>query len=225
MKKTIIAAMSMLAFISSYAQIEKGSSALGVNAGAGIGLLGYQNQLNKVFQINIQPTYEYFVNKNLSLGVAIGLGFQQQTSTNNSPSTSNLNQSNEFTQTYNLGIQLKKYWLVSPKLGFTLTPQLMANYYESNISYDYFNYSVFNQRSLNYNYWYHSALLNFGALYFVKPNIAIEAQTNLLNYTYFPKINNNDTRDQHVFTLLAFQNSLTVGVKYIWGNNKSEVKP
>lgn len=220
MKKTIIVLMSVLAFTSSKAQIEKGSNALGINAGLGFGLSSAKDQSNNIFQINIQPVFEHFVATNLSLGASINAGFQFE-NYENKYSVSPY-KSSSYIQTYGFAIQLKKYWFASPKVGFTLSPQLATTYYESNSRTDnsfsntYYTYS--------YNYWYHSAMLNFGALYFIKPNVAIEAQTNFLNYSYFPEKSNN-SNEQHVFTALAFQNSLMVGVKFILGNKGDSVKP
>ncbi len=220
MKKTLIIVLSLFAFINSKAQIEKGSNALGINAGVGIGLSSTKYQSSNIFQINVQPVFEHFVATNLSLGAAITCGLQFENYENNfsvSPYKSSY-----YTQNYAFALQLKKYWFTGSKIGFTASPQLATTYSESNNHYN--NLYNGSTNTSNYNYWYHSAMFNFGAVYFIKPNIAIEAQTNLLNYSYFPD-KSNSSNDQHVFTLLAFQNSLTVGVKYIWGNNKSEVKP
>ena len=217
MKKTLIVALSIFTFINSKAQIEKGSNALSINAGAGFGLSSTKDQSSNIFQINVQPVFEHFVATNLSLGAAINGGFQFENYENKysvSPYKSSY-----YIQTYSLSIQLKKYWFASPKIGFTLSPQLANTYYELNSRTDnsfsntYYTYS--------YNYWYNSAMLNFGVVYFIKPNVAIEAQTNFLNYSYYPERSNN----QHVFTALAFQSSLMVGVKFILGKQKENLTP
>ncbi|MES2380950.1 MAG: hypothetical protein V4538_07910 [Bacteroidota bacterium] len=219
MKQTIITLLCLLAFTSSQAQIEKGSNAITINAGLGFNRASDPNQSNNLFRINVQPVFEHFIARNLSLGAGINGGFQFG---NDDYKVSPYSyKANSYAQTYGLSLQLKKYWFMNPQIGLTLSPQLSSTYYEYNNSTEY----TTNTNTYNYNYWYHSAMLNFGAVYFVKSNIAIEAQTNFVNYSYYPGSPSYNNNERHVFSVLAFQSSLMVGVKFILGNNKPSLTP
>lgn len=221
MKQTLITLLCLLAFTCTRAQIEQGSTAIGMNAGLGFYLNKDDFQSGNTFRVTAQPVFEYFVAKNLSLGAAVNCNFQFQTDDYKSGFTNYTYKS--YVQTYGLGIQLKKYWFASPQIGFTATPQIVSSYYESNNSYEYANF--LNNTTYNSHYWYHSAMLNVGAVYFVRPNLAIEAQTNFINYAYYPGSPSSSNNERHTFTVLAFQSSLTVGVKYILGNKKAGLTP
>lgn len=204
----------MLIFKISQAQIQKGSMSLSIGIGGSLG--GFKDEIysSTDYTINFQPIFEYFIKKNLSMGV-IGNGSFRLRRNGIKWTPTLMGISEDYIQNYALGFQCKKYFVLNGKMLFTLSPQYTANYYESNRrDYNYYNPSQ-TSRNFNANYWFHSALLNIGALYFVKSKIALEVQTNFLTYSFWPASSN--FRETNSFSVLAFQNNTTFGIKYIFG--------
>ncbi|MES2654293.1 MAG: hypothetical protein V4620_01830 [Bacteroidota bacterium] len=222
MKQTIITLLCLLIFTGSKAQIEKGSIALGLNAGLGFTYDSDKYQSNNSFRISAQPVFEYFIANNLSLGAAVNSSFQFSNSEYTEYTLIPYSyKSDNYRQTYSLNILLKKYWFASPQIGFTVSPQLASTYAEENAS----NTNDNRTTTYNTNYWYSSAMLNVGAVYFVRPNLAIEAQTNFINYSNYPGSPSSNNNERHSFSVLAFQSSLTLGIKYVFGKKKDSLTP
>lgn len=220
MKQTLITMMCLLAFTGTKAQIEKGSSALTLNAGLGFNYNSQNSYSSNSIRLTAQPVFEHFIDRNLSLGAFARGSFDFYNSEDKSSFSTSSSKYNSYVQTYSLGLQLKKYWFAGTKVAFTASPQLAANYYELNSTSEY---AGGGKSTNNFKYWYYSAGLNLGALYFITPNVAIEAQTNFINYSYYPE--NSNINERYNITLLALESNLTLGIKYILGNKEKGSNP
>lgn len=220
-KKILITTMSLLMFISSQAQIEKGTNAIGVNLGGAFDVWSTSSRSVYNFRVNVQPVFEHFISRNLSLGIAINGNFWFF----NNQIKQDFNSTYDFSsynQEYQMGIQLKKYWFPINQLGFTLSPLVSINYNET--SYKQVNSDIVAGKTLrsssswSSNFWSYSGTVNIGAVYFINPSIGIELQTNLTNYSFFS--NTIVSSDRTSFTVLDFQNYSTLGIKYIFARRK-----
>lgn len=203
--------ISLLIFMSSQAQIEKGSNAIGINLGGAFSNPDDKYSISHIYEFTVQPVFEHFISKNLSLGASINCDFQFKK--NENTGSTNVSISRDYTQEYQIGIQLKKYWFPIKQLGFTLAPQVSYNYIENNYKNDYTSGGIRQTSTSNYNLWYYSGVVNMSAVYFIKPNIGIELQTNLAHYSFHPSKDFLEERTS--FSVLAFKNNATLGIKYI----------
>lgn len=215
MKKTIATLLTVITFLSTSAQIEKATNSIGLNLGA------IYNNNNSTYQniydfgLNTQPVFEHFIDENLSLGLALNYGIRQSYS-NNTFNSNNNNSEYNF-QNFGAQIQLKKYWFATNKIAFTFTPVLSLYYYETNSTSSTNNGS---KSTNNYNNWIYNANCNLGALYFIKQNLAIEAQTNFINYSFVPE--NSNLGNISNFSLSIVPSNLMLGVKFFLGKTLSK---
>ncbi|MFZ4549350.1 MAG: hypothetical protein ACOYN4_18030, partial [Bacteroidales bacterium] len=218
--KTIATIITLFSLLSAKAQIEKGTNALGANLGASYNLQLVKESSYQVLSLSVQPVFEHFIAKNLSLGVALNYGIAQSyynsTSTYNYTVTTNNSENN--TQNFGAHIQLKKHWFATNKIAFTLTPLLSTYYNETNATYSFSNGQ---KGTFNYNNWIHSANCNMGAMYFIKQNLAIEAQSTFFSYSFQPE--SDDFGNVNAFRLSIIPNNLMIGVKLFFGKENSKI--
>ncbi len=225
MKKSILTSITVLSFIITQAQINKGAKALGFNLAATYnidkssspGSFNSSNieltKTNKVFAA--QPFYEFFVGKNLSFGIGFNYGIVL--SNEKLSIGTNFNSLDNSLNTYGLQFQFKKYWFATNRIAFTLTPALTSSYNES--SYVQSNNIGFNEYKGNSDFWTFSFGGSLGAAYFIKPNIMIEGQTNFFSYSIRPE--DAKTSSSNNLTISVIPTNLAVGVKFIFGNKAS----
>jgi hypothetical protein len=209
MKKTISTAITLLSFFMANAQIERGANTFGVNLGASYIANFNSIQSNTSMGLKAQPIFEHFIDKNLSLGIGLNYGVNLIYSDYSVAIVSY----NTSYNTQNIGaqIQLKKYWFVTNKTAFTLTPIFSSNYNETNVASSYTDGS---KSTSNFNNWVHSANCNIGASYFIKKNLAIEAQTTPFSYSFTPEKSNNGNTNN--INLSIVPNNLLLGFKYFF---------
>lgn len=209
MKKTFAVVVILLTLLKANAQIEKGTNSIGVNLVASYIANFNSIQSNTSMGLKAQPIFEHFIAKNLSLGVGLNYGVNLIYSDYSVAIVSY----NTSYNTQNMGaqIQLKKYWFVTNKTAFTLTPIFSSNYDETNVNSSYTDGS---KSTSNFNYWVHSANCNIGATYFIKKNLAIEAQTTPFSYSFTPEKSNNGNTNN--INLSIVPNNLLLGVKYFF---------
>ena len=209
MKKTIAAVITVLTFLNANAQIEKGTNTFGANLGASYIVNFNSIQSNTSMGLKVQPVFEHFIDKNLSLGFALNYGVNLF---NNDYSIAIVSYNTTYnTQIMGAQIQLKKYWFVTDKTVFTLTPIFSSNYNETNVASSYTDGS---KSTSNFNNWVHSANCNIGAAYFIKKNLAIEAQTTPFSYSFTTEKSNNGNTNN--INLSIVPNNLLLGFKYFF---------
>lgn len=224
MKKTISTAITLLAFFMANAQIQKGATALGFNLAAIYNVNKFSNSMNASYSQTItnkgfalQPFYEYFVSKNLSFGIA--LNYSNNFINNNTNFNPNTSYSEFNLKAYGLQVQFKKYWFATKKVAFTFTPAIAAlyndNFYENGSSNASKNIS-------SDSYWQFGVGGNLGAAYFIKKNVMVEGQTNFFSYSYRPEVNQNSSSNN--LTISVIPTNLTLGFKFVFGNNANNVK-
>lgn len=220
--KTIATVITLFSLLSANAQIEKGTNVLGANLGASYNLELVKETSNHILSLKVQPVFEHFIAKNLSLGVALNYGVNQQdyysTSTFNNVVSDSKTEINK--QNFGAHIQFKKHWFATNKIAFTLTPFLSTYYNETNVLGTNNNGQI-STYTYNYNNWTHSAKCTLGAMYFIKQNLAIEAQSNFFKYSFTPEKNNSGNLND--FSLSIIPNDLLLGVKFFFRKENSNI--
>ena len=201
MKVTIIILTIMLGFINAKAQINKGTSLIGFG-----GLINYSSFKSDYvkrlqFGVKVEPTFEYFVKQNLSIGT--GLFYNPKyTRDEVGYNRSNPNSSSTTKTIYGATIYVKKYWFAYPKLSFFLMPQFSNNYFQSEESSSSYT------NIYKYNYWYQTFSTNIGMLYFIKPHIFIDVKINAF------QIDNGGPEDWSKYFSVN-NDELMFGLKYL----------
>ncbi|MFZ4800052.1 MAG: hypothetical protein ACOYMA_21360, partial [Bacteroidia bacterium] len=131
--KTCITILAIFICLVLQAQIEKGTMSVGST------LEGtYDKSLNNYksynislynWQVKVEPSFEYFVKKNFSIGVGTGYNIKQNVS-NTEPLDQILYPSinkNSY-ESFSLTLFARKFWSVNKKLAFYIQPKLSSFY-------------------------------------------------------------------------------------------------
>lgn len=220
MKKTISTVIIVLSFFMANAQIERGAKSLGFNLAAiyenyksGSSNNSSYSQTSTNTGFAIQPFFDYFVGKNLSLGIA--LNYSNNFVNNNSTNSTFTSNSNSNLKSYGLQVQLTKYWFASNKVAFTFRPAVASLYFDN--IYEYTGSNVPTEKNSS-SFWQHGIGGNVGVAYFIKKNVMVEGQTNFFSYIYRPVSNSSN------LTISIIPTNLTLGFKFIFGNKANNVK-
>lgn len=203
MKKVIITSIALLSLFASKAQISKTSNSFNLNAGLGYIQNTTGSNTVKQISLSLQPSFEHFVADNLSIGASLNL----------SRSTTDFETNNYKTSQIGIELLMKKYWFINPNIpniAFHLSPAIVSNRIFQNSA----NTSVGSAiPESNLEGWLYGANLRIGALIMLKPNLAIEAQTNLLSYS---KEIYSTTLEAETIGFLNFQSNLQLGIKFLF---------
>lgn len=218
-KSIVITVLAFSMGLMAQAQIEKGSQSIGSTLEGGFSTYK-PNETQSSYSLTgkVEPTWEYFVNTNLSVGIGLGYKIDYNASEYNQGSPiSYPRNSSSTTQTFNLALSLRKFWFVHPKVAFYLQPKLSSFYYDlANYSKNENPVIPANQREVHSysNYWIHNATLSVGVSYFAKPQLAIKVQSLLSQY-----IRDNE---RNSLTLIYPTLNLLFGVDYYFGRQATK---
>lgn len=175
---------------SSYAQLPKGTTAIGLNLSAGLSNDDVTSQRNqKSWNLAVRPKFDFFIKENLSVGIAPSYAISKNIyattpSGNNSYPTKNTSKNEQ----YGLNFSITKYWFTgNQKLGVYLSPTYAPIYSEST-STNFIdipgNTTDQNTSSSVTTSWMHNASLNAGICYFLFPGFTLELNYNAVDYFY-----------------------------------------
>lgn len=213
-KSIVVTVLALSMGLMAQAQIEKGSQSIGSTLEGGFN--SYKpNETQSSYSLTgrVEPTWEHFVNTNLSVGIGLGYKIDYSASEYNPSSPISYPRSSSgTTQTFNLALSLRKFWFVHPKVAFYLQPKLSSFYYDV-VNYSKNDNPVIpaNQReTYSYsNYWLHTATLSAGVSYFAKPQLAIKVQSLVTQYSR--------DNERNSLTLIYPTLNLLFGVDYYFG--------
>jgi long-subunit fatty acid transport protein len=207
-KKLLLAFVSIIAIQTAKAQTEKGSQMLGASFGFSTSSSdtkafntftnAYDQSVHgKTKSYNIAPSYSYFIADKLDLGVSVGFGGSSQ-------KISDIQ--NQKSQGFNSSIYLRKYFLYDNKIGIRTGPYL--SYESTTQEYSY------NPVIKNHNDVYGGGIgLDF--IYFPVKRLGLAARLGSANY--FHQKSDDNTQGTYNSFNLAFVNSLSLSVNYVFG--------
>lgn len=192
MKNLSITILCMAFAINAMSQIEKGTSAIGVQLSGNFSNSNNDNTFQKrrtvSWQLISDARYEYFIKQNLSIGGGLNYAINQ-TSTTTNPTTSNTFETKIRTtlETYGLHFQVSKYWFIHPKVGFHLTPRI-GSFYNETTNYNRIdNPAISESNRVQRTYrssWHHLAQVNAGICLFLHPNISVNTSIEVAQFRY-----------------------------------------
>jgi hypothetical protein len=147
----------------------------------------------------LEPTYEFFVNTNMSAG--IGVNYSNLNITETSYYSKEQNK-------YGASLYFKRYYTIYPKVLFYLMPQISIN----SGSYKYVS-STSTSATYSYDFSYNSFSINCGASYFIRPSIAVNLKVNTFQFATVS--GPNFTYKSFDFLSLANPELLMFGVKFL----------
>lgn len=198
MRKLLLLAVLMCISRMLIAQINKGSSIINLD-----GIFTYSYTSDKITSFaqsgyKIEPTYEYFLKDNISLGLGINYANNSTLITNNYKRDQSK---------YGASLFFKRYLTISPKILLYLMPQISIN----SGSYKYV--SVSSSFTDAYDFSHNSFSINCGVSYFTKSNIALNLK---LNTFQFSSVSGpNFSYKSFDFLSLANPELLMFGVKFL----------
>lgn len=192
MKNLSITILYLAFAINAVAQIEKGSSAIGLQLSGNINKSNNDTEFQKRRTVSWQSIsdarYEYFIKQNLSIGGGLSYGINQTLITT-TPTIPNTFETIIRTtrETYGLHFQVSKYWFVHPKVGFHITPRIGSFYNETTNYNKVDNPAISESNRVSRSYrssWHHIANVNAGICLFLGPNISVNTNIEIAQFRY-----------------------------------------
>jgi long-subunit fatty acid transport protein len=207
-KKLLLAFVSIIAIQTAKAQTEKGSQMLGASFGFSTFSSDTKalnpndntygsNVHGKTKSYNIAPSYSYFIADKLDLGVDVGFG-----SSNQKFSDIQTQKSHSF----NTSVYLRKYFLYDNKIGIRTGPFLSYESTDQEYSYN---------PVIKNHYDIYGGGIGLDFIYFPVKRLGLAARLGSANY--FHQRSDENTQGTSNSFNLAFVNSLSLSVNYVFG--------